>query len=153
VGTRPEIRELGIKQIEAPVRDLDDATMVRIMAEENIEWNTSPAVINETVLAVKKFLDEELAKCETWEGFSSDKNIRTILVIDSEPAFRKLKGAGIGRDTILKFLGGNWKQWMVQEALDTLKDETIDREAVESMPTLSHAQTFKKEIEWQRKSK
>lgn len=141
---RIALKELGIKQVNIPVRDIDDATMVRIMAEENLNWNTSPAVINETVLAVKTFLDGELAKYETWDDFRSDKSIRPI--IKSEPKFRSIKGKGVGRDTILKFLGGNWKPWMIQEALDTLRDESIDRAAVESLPTFSHGQTFKKAV-------
>ena len=29
---------------------------------------------------------------------------------------------------ILKFLGGNWKQWMIQEALEILKDEALDKD-------------------------
>lgn len=41
------------------------SSMVQIMAEENLDWSTSPAVINETVLAAKEFLDAELAKYET----------------------------------------------------------------------------------------
>ena len=92
------IRELGIEKIEAPVRDLEDAAMLRIMAEENIEWSTSPAVINETVLAVKMFLDGELAKYETWEEFRSNKSIRPI--IKAEPEFRNIKSKGVGKTLI-----------------------------------------------------
>jgi hypothetical protein len=51
--------------------------MLKIMAEENLNWTTSPAVVNETVLAAKEFLDAELAKYETWE--TSDKFIKGLL--------------------------------------------------------------------------
>ena len=138
------IRELGIEKIEAPVRDLEDAAMLRIMAEENIEWSTSPAVINETVLAVKMFLDGELAKHETWEQVRSNKFITTLF--GNAGNFGRAKKEGVGQKIILKFLGGNWKQWMVQEALNTLKDKSIDRKAVESLPTLLQARTFKKAV-------
>jgi len=51
-----------------------------------------------------QYLDQELAKCESWEG--SDKSIRPLF--SEEGGFQKAKKEGVGRDTILKFLGGNW---------------------------------------------
>ena len=57
------LQELGIKEVNIPVRGFDDAMMIRIMANENLdEWKNRPAVINETVLTAKEFLDAELAK-------------------------------------------------------------------------------------------
>lgn len=35
--------------------------MVKIMAEENLNWETSPRIINETVLATKEFLEKLIA--------------------------------------------------------------------------------------------
>lgn len=46
------------------------------MAEENLDWSTSPAVTTETVLAAKEFLDAELTK--GWKD--SPKNIRVLFV-------------------------------------------------------------------------
>jgi len=140
------IRELGIESIDVPVKALDDATMLRIMANENMdEWRTSPAVINETVLAAKEFIDGELAKYGTWE--TSDKNIRCLF--NSATAFSEIKTRGAGRDTILAFLGGNWKQWMIQEALATLnaeREEKIDRHAVESFNSQRVAKSFREAV-------
>jgi hypothetical protein len=85
----------------------------------------------------KEFLDGELAKHEAWADIRSNRSIRTILSIDNGQAFAKLKGAG--RTTILKFLGSNWKQWVIQEALSTLNDSSLDREAVEMMPSVKKA--------------
>ena len=51
-----------------------------------------------------------MKKAETWE--TSDKNIRCLF--DSKTAFTETKTRGAGREAILKFLGGNWKQWMIQ---------------------------------------
>lgn len=65
--------------------------------------------------AARDFLDGEIAKYETWEAFRSNKSIRPI--IKTEPEFRSIKGKGVGQTTILKFLGANWKQWMVQLVL------------------------------------
>ena len=47
------LQELGIKEVDIPVKALDDATMIKIMANENMEdWETNTSVINETVLTV-----------------------------------------------------------------------------------------------------
>lgn len=138
------IKELGVETVDVPVRDLDDATMLRIMANENMdEWRASPAVINETVFAAKEFIDSELAKYETWEE-ASDKNIRSW--ISDKQAWYKLKASGAGRDTICAFLGSNWKQWMIQEALETLKsdrEKIVDRRAAETMQSVESAKHFK----------
>ena len=84
------------------------------MADENLDLHsTGPAVVIETVKATKQFLDDELAKSKSWG--TSNKIIKGLF--DSEKAFDTTKGMGAGQTTILKFLGGHWKQWMVQEAL------------------------------------
>ena len=45
--------------IDIPVKDLDDSTMIKIMANENMdEWKTETIVIDETVRVAKKFLNE-----------------------------------------------------------------------------------------------
>ena len=45
--------------VDIPVKELDDSTMIRIMANENDEnWGTSPKIIDETVRVTKKFLEE-----------------------------------------------------------------------------------------------
>jgi len=143
------LKELGIEEINIPVRDIDNATMLKIMAEENLNWTTSPAVINETVLAAKEFLDEELAK--GWKD--SDKNIRVLF--ESQHAFEQAmrKEDGTGRDTILKFLGKNWKEWPIQQALETLRwdnEGILDRKAIDILPKLRHAQEFKMAVKQQK---
>ena len=57
--------------------------------------------------------------------------------------FKHCKQNGVGRTTILKFLGGTWKQSEIQFALDVLKDKTVDREAVESFKNKYQATEFK----------
>ena len=57
------IRELGIEEVDIPVKDIDDRTMIKIMANENMEdWETNTAVINETVLTVMEFITSEFAE-------------------------------------------------------------------------------------------
>ena len=141
------LRELKIVEVDIPVRELSDAIMVQIMANENLEWNTSPAVINQTVLTAKEFLDKELAKYETWEEANVNKSINVLFA--SNRQFQQCKQEGVGQTTILKFLGGNWKQWMIQEALDTVKQDkegVIDRQAVEKIPTMEQAKKFKESV-------
>jgi ParB-like chromosome segregation protein Spo0J len=143
------IKELGMDTIDVPVRPLDDATMLRIMANENMaEWSASPAVMTETVLAARDFIDDELSKCKTWDDFRSNKSIGPIIA--SEPEYRSVKGKGAGQTTILSFLGGNWKQWMVQEALATIaaiEGKTLDKKAVESLPSMRAAKEFRRAVE------
>jgi len=58
-------------------------------------------------MAVKDFLDGELAKYETWEEVCANESIITKLV-DNAKGFVKLRDQKSGQTTILKFLGGNW---------------------------------------------
>ena len=143
------IKEVGLKEIDVPCRELTNAQMVKIMAEENLGWNTSPAVINETVLATKRFLDAELAKFESWK--LSNSFIKQLF--QTEAVWRNTKSKGVGQTTILKFLGDNWKQWMVQNALATLKADAlpvekggVDRKAIETLPNMEQANRFRNEV-------
>lgn len=141
------LKELGIKEIDIPVRSFDDAAMIKIMANENMEvWGLNTAVVNETILVAKEFLEAELSKHETWD--TSGKYTKGLFI--NQRSFETAKGMGIGRDTILKFLGGNWKSWMVREALDTLalhKSGVIDRKTIETLPRMTQAQVFKKSVQ------
>ena len=47
------------------------------MAEENLNWSTNPAIMTQTVLAAKEYLDGELGKCESYDK-CSDKTIRAL---------------------------------------------------------------------------
>lgn len=92
-------------------------------------------LLTETVAAVKRFLDPELEKCETVGQFNE-----SIKLVETKSQFDKLKQTGVGQTTMLKFLGDPWKQWMVQEALDTLRrqelpvsDGGVSRKAVDML--------------------
>ena len=139
------IKELGIKLIDIPIRQIDDYIMVKIMAEENLNWTTSPAVVNETVLAAKEFLDGELTKSESFGTLNE-----SIKRLTDKHNYDKLKETGVGQTTILKFLGGNWKQWMVQEALKVLDGEKrgiFDRKAIESVGNMDRMRAFSRAVE------
>jgi ParB/RepB/Spo0J family partition protein len=90
------LKALGIEEIDIPVKDIEDAMMLKIMANENMDsWKSNPAVIMETVSAAKEFLDAELAKYETLEQFMAGKN--TSHIADSAKSFSNLKRDGVGR--------------------------------------------------------
>lgn len=139
------IKQLSIVEIDIPVRDLDDATMLQMMANENFQQDKmSPKVINETVSVAKEFLDGELAKYGSWEEVQKDLNKFIQILFDTEHSFIQTKTHGVGHTTIRKFLGVGWKQTQIQHALSTLKDESIDREAVEAFETSTESEDFKK---------
>ncbi len=138
------LKELGIEEIDIPVRELSDATMLQIMAEENLDWSTAPAVMIQTIQAAKDFLDAELAKCETLAHAGNNTNVKELFTTNSQ--FQQCKQEGIGRETLLKFLGGNWKEWMIKVALRVLNDNSVDRESIYLLPTVKQAQTFHSEV-------
>ena len=134
------LKELKVKTVDIPVRSLDDAAMIRIMASENLDtWRASPAVVNETVLTTKEFLDAELKKCDSWDRVN--KSIKTMFKSNSE--YQNCRKNGVGQTTILKFLGKSWKQSEIQFALEILKDDSVDREAVESFKNRYQATEFR----------
>jgi len=115
--------------VDIPIKDLDDSTMIRIMANENDEsWTITPGIIDETVRVTKEFLEEhpEVAAQHGRIKYSGD----------STPI--------IGRGIIAGFLGGKWEE-RVKDSLTRLgmieKDE-LDKESVESMPTARAAEKF-----------
>jgi hypothetical protein len=141
------IQELSITEIDIPIRNLDDATMLQMMANENFQqWKMSIAVLNETVLVAKEFLDGELAKYELWGAVLKDPNKFIRVLFGTEHAFMQTKRSpgGVGQTIIHKFLGKGWEQWKIQDALNTLLDEEINRTAVEAFGTVSEGKEFKK---------
>jgi len=124
--------------VDIPVKELDDSTMIRIMANENIsEWDTSVQIINETIKVTKKFLEEhpEIVKGLIKEGAYHWADIN------------KLSKQLIGSPIISRFLGGNWTITRVRLALERLgfgKRKDIDIEATEIFDTEGKAITFVK---------
>ena len=141
------LKELEIKEVDIPVRDIDDSTMIRIMANENMdEWQSNTAVMLETVLTAKEFLESELAKYETWDKFRIIKSNSTIFDFNEKETFTRAQEQGIGSPTILKFLGANWKQWQIQKALSILKEKNIDLDAVTEFEDLGYADIAKDQL-------
>lgn len=133
------LKELGIKEIDIPVRDIDDATMVKIMAEENLNWNTSPAVMTQTILAAKEFLEKVIAD---YPYRNKAPDFVSLLWAD-DIAYKKSRTEKcIGEPILTKFLGGNWTGYKIGVALNILRDKDLDRSAVCSIPTIGQARVF-----------
>lgn len=137
------IKELGITEVDIPVKNISDADMVRIMALENREQeDMSQTILIETVRVVRDFLNGELAKYEEWNHVNDFIKMN----FDSNSQFQNCKKYGVGQTTILKFLGGGWKQWKIQSALDTLNASDVSMEAITTFDTTGMAEGFKKAI-------
>lgn len=75
----------GDYQVEVPIKDLSDELMLKIMANENMEeWQSSVAIVDETIRAVRHFL---LAQEEKHIGA---EEIRTFLGWDLRPITNSL---------------------------------------------------------------
>jgi hypothetical protein len=93
----------------------------------------------------KEYLEGELAKYDSWNH--ADGNIRVIFSSNSQ--FQQCKRDGVGREVIKKFLGGSWKEWIIQDALNTIKavqDDEISRDAINELPSTQHSKIFKQGV-------
>jgi predicted transcriptional regulator len=115
-------------EVDIPVKPLDDATMIKVMANENMdEWKTSPGIIDETVKVAKRFLEEH------------PEEVR--LVAHGRP------DQPVGAPVVSKFLG--WPEMRVRYALERLgliEEGVVEPEAVRSLPTERAARDFVKAV-------
>lgn len=97
--------ELGDdKEVDIPVRNLSDENMLKIMANENMqEWSTDWRIIVETVRQTKKFLETHLEIVEQYKDMTKRRDI--------------------GEGTISRFLGKNWSNAMIENALAIIADK------------------------------
>jgi len=65
-------------------------------------------------------LDAEIEKYDNWANINKSINIKGLFASNRQFQRCKKQG-GVGQTTILKFLGGNWKRWVVEDALSTIK--------------------------------
>jgi len=156
------IKALEIEKIDLIVKDIDDMKMLLILADENKEDDDDPSRVNETVYAVRKYLNEEFAKAKTIDNLPErvanlldlkGSKIDKLHTIEYHKKHwlsdKKTKGAGA--ITIRNFLGGEWSQTMISESLATLnaaektdKEEgAVDIKAVESFPNTHQATAFR----------
>ena len=141
------VNELGIEEIDIPVKPLDDSTMLVVMANENLpNWQSKPAAVISCVIKAKDFIEKELSKYKTWEEYNkaTRENARRSLI--DKFNFDKTK-KDIGYRTIHKFLGNNYSEHIIQDALSLIKSKKVDIEIVKTLPNMKQAIEFQKAIE------
>lgn len=115
--------------IDIPIRDLDDPTMIQVMANENHEsWGMLPKVIDETIRVAKKYLEEHPEEVERLLE-------RTKA---STGAFSE-----VGADIIHRFLGKNWSESRISYSLERMDlhktkethEKHVDKKATDILPT------------------
>lgn len=122
-------QELGDKfEIDVIVKDLDDATMLKIMAAENDSMDImSPMVINETVRATLDFLKD----------------------VNSDVYAKEARKHGISTkaEGVAQFL--NWSPRRIQEAMKaihSIEKGLVDKEEYESIPFQAGAEEFRRQV-------
>lgn len=131
--------------VEIPVKELDDSTMLRIMANENMEmWSLSPRVVDETVRVTQSYLDEHPDEVRTKDEQLTRSRDRahghnlTFYRSDKE-AFQ-----------IAEFLGKGWSEERVYNSLKRLQlieEKIIDKRAVHSFKSTEAADNFTKVVQ------
>ena len=126
--------------VDIPVKEVTDSDMLRIMANENYDaWGSNVAVIDETVKAARDFL------------LKHPEIVKDIELSLNQFRDSYHRGGGhikydISARVISEFLGE--KMWYVVKVnnslrrLELVKNEILDKEAVESLPHESAARTF-----------
>jgi len=143
--------------VDIPVKALDDATMIKIMANENMEnWATSPKIIDETVRVAFEYLKKE--ECLVTLP-PREKGSHGFLAFEKLPIPKKHEAKrNIITWQISNWLGKNWTEERIWYSLERLKltgqiesekgeeIEKIDKEAIETLPTDDAARHFVKAV-------
>jgi hypothetical protein len=121
------VRQLGIDTVDIPVKPLDDATMLKMMANENkSDWFDTVAGTNEVIFAAKKFLDDCIGESETLAEFTKAQPSLGKVVIDwRENEFQKARINGVGTDTIALLLGEGWSLKTIRPAFNTVEEDSV----------------------------
>jgi len=91
-------------EVDIPVKELDDATMIKIMANENMDdWKATPSVIDQTVKVTREFLIDHPEIASKYGQVKKSSQTGEDI---------------IGADLIARFL--NWKPTRISEALERL---------------------------------
>lgn len=134
------IKELNISEVDhCVVLDISDDGMLHKMFLENHEtWGMRPACILENVESARDRLDEIL-EANSWESLGENTKW-----FEDEFVFLNIKGKGVGRTTILKYLGNLYNGNQVKDALAILSEpeDGISVSAAKQLPTLSHVRLF-----------
>jgi len=148
-------KQAGIKKVDIPIRNLSNARMIKIMANENMEqYRADPKTVLSTIVTAKEFLDSEISKCSKLKDFSKRVGAGTRSLFANESTFQKAKVSSVGKDILGKFLGVSWKEWLITEALATIRDvkkKEVSQEAIEEFKSMRTSEPFREVAKEQRK--
>jgi len=108
-------------EVDIPIRELDDPTMIQVMANENHEsWGMLPKIIDETIRVARKYLQEhpDIIKNFSTEKYSLKNPVSSRMVSD--------------------FLGKNWSESRIKfsfERIGLVEKKELDKKAVDILPT------------------
>lgn len=135
--------ELGIEVIDIPVKEIEDKTQLKIMANENRgDWSANMGVILETVRQARQFLLDSVNEYPTYDEYAAAGN-----GFFSKEQFVQIPAQGVGFKSVQKFLGETWSERDVRMAVATLKDldaGIYEQEQVLAFPSLSVLGGFSK---------
>lgn len=161
------LKKLKVKEIEISVEKIDDATMLKVMADENgDDFHMTPAVLFETIKSVKLYLDKQI-KGKGWDDL--DSATTRLFATPSKFAVVQKNDIGVGESAIKVFLGDNWSGNQIKEALATLratgelpevdtrfvsknqprtpvKKQQVDKKSVRKLPTTMASTAFRKGV-------
>lgn len=130
------LKELHVEHVEIPVRDLDDTTMVLIMAHENEEeWSATASVEQETIRTIVEAYGAGKIKLPKADNMARGLRYAPSFVPLSS-GHQGDKSLSYTTTTLAKFLG--WGEKKIEAILATLSTEEkglIDREDSEGLTT------------------
>lgn len=157
------IQKVGLKEIDIPVRELDDDIMIQIMANENMEhWGSDNIIIRESVRVARDRLNSIIRNINDFK----ELQLRTFKIKNANPKIieiirenyknkenfnairqkiRENKGS-VGMPIVKTYLGNNWSPSKVSEALTQLGESEGMQEAAKEFNTQTDVQEFRKVI-------
>jgi hypothetical protein len=110
------------------VKDLSDAVMVKMMADENrMQWGNSPAATNEAIEGAQLILEEAIADSDTLADFRGFAGELAKLSKGWKPSdWSRIKNSGeAGVKMIHDFLGESWATGVIQSSLNVINADRI----------------------------
>lgn len=100
------LKQLGVEDMDVPVKDIDDDTMLKMMSIENkSDWGSSILVMLETVRQVRNTLADQVGECENFDEYSEKFNFFL-----NSGDFGNAKKQGVGYRKVREFLGETWSE-------------------------------------------
>jgi len=119
------MKQLGYKEVDVKIMDLDELNMTRVMARENMtQRGTRPSAIQDAVAASTEYIAEELLRYNDYARFAELSDVGTFVQgLKAWQTTRGMinKGEGLGLDLIHNFTGEIVGKRAIKEAIGSLK--------------------------------